>query len=805
MTMGNSLILKRFWILCLTIIPAFLSSGAQVRVGDYVCDVEFLTPTIAHITKIKEGHPISHKSLVVTLGPEEGLKTRKRDSETSVEISSDRLTASINKGNGLITFSANGQILLREQAFSLEERTEGNDSSAFISRQVFTLDEGEAIYGLGILQDGKMSRRGTHRYMIQSNTEDFQNVIQSVKGWCLYWDNYSPTHFDDDETGMAFCSDVADGIDYYLMFGEDVEGCVAEIRKLTGDVPMFPLWTYGFWQSKERYKSFAELTNVVETYRKLGIPIDGIVQDWQYWGSHYLWNAMEFLAEGFQKPKQAIDYVHSLGSHIMITVWSSFGPHTKGYRQMEEKGHLLGFNTWPLSGVSAGWPPRMDYPSGVRCYDAFSSEARDIYWNNLKNLFDLGIDAWWMDSTEPDNFDFSDDDFERIVGDDRSTMRRMRNAYPLAAVRGVYEHQRALSSEKRVFIMTRSGFAGQQRYAAGVWSGDVKSTWEALRAQVAAGLNFTLTGNPNFNSDIGGFHASGYNGKWDDGTGKDNPLFRELYARWMQYALFCPVFRSHGTEVAREIYLYGNEGEPLYDALLSTIKLRYRLIPYLYSMAYKVTVSRQSYMLPLVAFFRNDPKTWDEGSEFMFGQSILAAPILEAQYTSEEQMSLEKLRESGKTDIDFGEEKLTSKYLPKGTDWYDFWTGKKYSGGQTVNLTTTIKSIPMFVREGSIIPLGPQMQFTSEKPLDSLEIRIYPGADASLTLYEDEGDNYNYEKGIFATILLTWNDKSQCLTIGKRQGSYPGMPETRLFRITMPNGKQRTIEYKGEKTKVNLS
>lgn len=807
-------LLLLFLLITLSSWAADADRQVTVTANGYSCQVSFLSPSIVRVTKTPVGNSIERPSMVVTMTPEENIRVSSGGDEETVVLKSANLTVTIDKSSGRITFSNSGETLLSEKSFSLEQRQDGADKGAYIASQTFSLDDDETIYGLGILQDGKMSRRGTHRYMIQNNTEDYQNVIQSIKGWCLYWDNYSPTNFDDDEEGMTFRSEVAEGVDYYLLYGNDVDGCVALMRQLSGQCPMFPLWTYGFWQSKERYKSLAETAGVVHKYRELGIPLDGIVQDWQYWGTHYLWNAMEFLGEGFQGAQDYIDSIHADNAHMMITIWSSFGPQTKAYKQMDEGGHLLDFSTWPQSGVDAEWPPRMDYPSGVRCYDPFSPEARDIYWDNLTRLFNMDIDAWWMDSTEPDNFNFSDDDFDHAVADGNATMRRLRNAYPLACVGGVYEHQRAAAANKRVFIMTRSGFAGQQRYGSNVWSGDVGSSWDVLRAQLPAGLNFTMTGNPNFNSDIGGFFAGAYNNGWNDGSGANNPLYRELYTRWLQYGLFCPVFRSHGTEVPREIYLYGKAGEPVYDAMVSTIKLRYRLIPYIYSLAWQVTSNAASYMRPLFADFKADKKTWDLNSQFMFGKSIMAAPIVEAQYTPEKTVSVDEMSGWDKaenaeqaptlSDIDFSQPRQTTKYLPEGTAWYDFWTGQLYKGGQDVTIETSIASIPMFVRAGSIIPLCEDMQYTSEKPWDNLEIRVYPGDDASFTLYEDEGDNYNYENGAYTEIVMTWDDSANTLTIGARKGSYDGMIESRSFTVVTPDGNTKTVDYSGKKLKVKM-
>ncbi len=671
------------------------------------------------------------------------------------------------------------------------------------------MDKDEAIYGLGTIQNGKMNRRGEKKRMEQSNLEDFQNVLQSIKGWGIYWENYSPTLFEDNANGMTFDAEVGNGVDYYFMYGKSADGVITQMRYLSGDVPMFPLWTYGFWQSKERYKSARETESIVDQYRALNVPLDGIIQDWQYWGSNYLWNAMDFLAEDFSNGKQMIQNVHKKNAHFMISIWASFGPMTQQFRELEAKGLLMPFETWPQSGISHVWPPIMKYPSGVKVYDAFHPEARAIYWKYLKTLYDYGCDAWWMDSTDPDFFNPKESDYEhKVYG---GTWRSQRNAFPLETVRGIYQSQRKDDKGKRIFIMTRSSYAGQQHYGSNMWSGDVNSSWDMLRKQVPAGLSYSLTGNPNFNTDIGGFFCGSYNTK-GSGSAPKNPQFQELFVRWMQYGLFCPVFRSHGADAPREIWQFGQKGEPIYDAIEKQIRLRYRLIPYLYSIAWQVTSNNDSYMRPLFSDFAADKNVWNTTDEFMFGHSILAAPIVNPQYTEEKIIRTDAMTGWNRQDVkgenaqgvDWSATKTATKYLPKGATWYDFWTGKQYKGGQNVTLETTIDRVPMFVRAGSILPLGPEMQYVGEKKWDNLEMHVYPGANGSFVLYEDEGDNYNYEKGAYATITFQWNDSKKVLTIRDRQGNYPGMLKTRTFTIVMPNGQQKQVEYSGSKTEIRL-
>ena len=752
--------------------------------------IEFITPSIVHVVK---GQPT--KTLVVTAKPQDVAVTKKGNTTSSKELTVKQDA----KGN-LTFLTAKGKVLLKEKECDVLE-----------ARQTFTLDKDEAIYGLGTIQNGKMNRRGEKKRMEQSNLEDFQNVLQSIKGYGIYWENYSPTLFEDNASGMTFDAEVGDGVDYYFMYGKNADGVIAQMRYLSGDVPMFPMWTYGFWQSKERYKSAAETEGIVDQYRALNVPLDGIIQDWQYWGSNYLWNAMDFLAEDFANGKQMIQNVHRKHAHFMISIWASFGPMTQQFRELNEKGLLMPFETWPQSGISHVWPPVMKYPSGVKVYDAFHPEARAIYWKYLKTLYDYGTDAWWMDSTDPDFFNPKESDYaHKVYG---GTWRSQRNAFPLETVRGIYQSQRKDYGQKRVFIMTRSSYAGQQHYGSNMWSGDVNSSWDMLRKQVPAGLSYSLTGNPNFNTDIGGFFCGSYNTK-GSGSAPRNPQFQELYVRWMQYGLFCPVFRSHGADAPREIWQFGKKGEPVYDAIEKQIRLRYRLIPYLYSTAWQVTSNNDSYMRPLFSDFAADKKVWNITDEFLFGRSILAAPIVKAQYTEEKIIRTDAMtgwNRQNATDgsaagaIDFTATKTTTKYLPKGAAWYDFWTNKQYKGGQDVTLETTLDRVPMFVRAGSILPLGPEMQYVGEKAWDNLEMRVYPGANGSFTLYEDEGDNYNYEKGAYATITFQWNDKARTLTIGERKGSYPGMLQKRQFTIVTPNGKQKVIEYNGQKMQVSIA
>jgi alpha-D-xyloside xylohydrolase len=797
--------------------------GAKLQLETMDVSIEYYSPSIVRVLKTPKGHSFDKQSLSVVKVPA-NTTVKHEQKGNSLVLSSGELSVLLNLSSGSVTFlDADDAILLAEKE-EASEFVEFDDagSTAYSIKQSYLLEPEEAIYGLGILQNGKMSQRNQEVYMLQNNTWDFVTFFQSLKGYGLFWDNYSPTTFKDDASGTSFSSEVAGAIDYYFMYGGNADGVVAEMRDLTGQVPMFPLWTYGYWQSKERYKSREETVGVVRKYRELEVPLDGIIQDWQYWGNNYLWNAMDFLNEEFPNPRAMVDEIHDMNAHIIISIWSSFGPATKQYRELKELGALYSFNTWPESGLTA-WPPNMDYPSGVRVYDAFNPKARDIYWKYLKEgLFDLGIDGWWMDSTEPDHMSFKPEDLDTPTA--LGSFRKVRNAYPLVTVGGVYDNQRAVSSDKRVFILTRSGFAGQQRYGANVWSGDVFTSWENFRKQIPAGLNFSLCGIPHWNTDIGGFFAGAYNKGWNDGSASVNPLFQELYIRWMQFAVFNPMMRSHGTDLSREIYHFGEKGEPVYDAIEDAIKLRYSLLPYIYSTSWEVTNNQSSFIRALVMDFADDKKVWDLPYQFMFGKSILTAPVVYAQYTPEniEDAATEEgwNRVGGKYDmddrvVDFNSKKSTSLYLPKGAMWYDFYSNELLAGGQEITRETSIDMIPFYIKAGSILPIGPDVQYAEEKPWDNLEIRIYEGADAEFVLYEDENDNYNYEKGIYSTIKFSWDDSKKELTIQAREGEFPGMLKNRKFNIIkvakdsglgdkVVSGYDKTIDYSGKKNVVKL-
>ena len=812
------------------LINAILLAFAQQMCAQ---EVTFFTPRTVRVVK---NAPDTSKetglSLVVTAKPQSVKVSTKKEGSVTTYTTSELVVKVENAMNRVTFLDTKGNVLMQEGENAFTAINEGPDKGRYKVKQTFAIEQDEPIYGLGLLQNEKMSQRGEHRLMVQSNLEDYSNFWQSIKGYGVYWDNYSPTRIDDDKSGVSLESQVGTKVDYYFMYGGNADGVIKEMRQLSGKVPMLPLWTYGFHQSRERYKTSKELLDVVDTYHKTGVPLDGIIQDWQYWGNNYLWNAMEFLNDDFRDYRRMIDHVHGLGKHMSISIWASFGPQTKAFRELKEKGLLYSFETWPQSGLP-DWPPRMDYPSGVLCYDPFSQEARDIYWQNLKRLKDAGIDAWWMDSTDPDHHSYKESDLDEVkpitdpaTGKDfMGSYRSVRNAFPLCTVEGIYQKQRAEDPAHRVFILTRSYFAGQQRTGANTWSGDVSSSWDSFRKQVPICLNYTLTANPNVNTDLGGFFAGSYNKSYGDATSAcHNPLYQELYVRWMQFGTFCPMMRSHGTEVYREIYHYGKPGEPIYDALLDAIKLRYQIMPYIYSQSWQVSQNDDSFMRALMMDFPQDKNVWDNNREYMFGPAFLVCPVVNALYTPETANTTDpisgwdnkkkSLYQEGFS-VDWSQKKSYEVYLPAFTNkdggketegvWYNYYTGERFTAGQKCSVDAPIGKMPLFVRSGNIVPLCTKtVEHTDIADWKELTIAVYPGANSTFTLYEDEGDGYQYEQGARSTIELTWNNKANTLTIGQRQGSFPGMQQQRQFTVKLPNGTTRTVSYNGKKVSVKM-
>jgi alpha-D-xyloside xylohydrolase len=564
----------------------------------------------------------------------------------------------------------------------------------------------------------------------------------------------------------AMWSEVGDGIDYYFIYGPALDNVVAGYRSLTGRATMLPEWAFGFWQSKNKYNTQDEVLGTLAEFRRRGIPLDTIVQDWQYWPADR-WGDHEFDASRYPDPTAMIEAIHDRHARFMISVWGKFYPSTANYKAMDAIGGLYK-NT--IDEKINDWL-RQPYAF----YDVFSAPARRLFWDQVNRaLFSKGVDAWWMDATEPDLVQPSPPTLESlrhfVDRTARGTASRVMEAYPLMNSAAVFDGQRGVAPDQRVFILTRSGWAGIQRYATVTWSGDITSTFQTLRKQIGAGLGFALSGLPYWTTDTGGYTMERRLAAARDGEALDE--WRELNARWFQYSTFTPILRVHGTDRPREMWNIGDESTPVYQTELKFDQLRYALFPYIYSLAGAVTQDGDTMMRPLVMDFAGDAAARDLADEYMFGRAFLVCPVTEYQARNR------------------------PVYLPRISRWYDFWTGQAADGGQTITADAPYDRLPLFVRAGSIVPIGADQQYIGERSRDSLALYAYAGADGRFSLYEDDGKTYGYERGQFTRIPLSWNDSTRTLTIGARAGSYPGMPRQRAFNVVLVT-RETPVPYQG--------
>ncbi|MDT8401464.1 MAG: glycoside hydrolase family 31 protein [Bacteroidales bacterium] len=582
---------------------------------------------------------------------------------------------------------------------------------------------------------------------------------------------------------ISLYSEAADQIDYYFIAGDNMDEVISGYRTITGKAPVMPKWAMGFWQSRERYTSQEELLSVVREFRARKIPIDNIVQDWQYWPIDK-WGSHDFDPERFPEPEAMIRTLHdSLNTNIMISVWPKYYTATDNYRFMNSKGWLYTRN------VEKGQIDWIGYVSTF--YDAFNEDAREEFWKQInKKLFSKGIDAWWLDATEPDiSSNLPMDERKALMNPTAlGPATEYFNAYALVNAQGVYEGQRQTDPDQRVFILTRSAYAGLQRYSAANWSGDIAARWHDFEAQIPCGLNFCMSGIPWWTMDIGGFAVEG---RYYNPSPEDIDEWRELNTRWFQYGAFCPLFRSHGQYPYREMFNIAPETHPAFRTMLYFDKLRYRMMPYIYSLAGHTWLNDYTPMRGLVMDFTSDTRVHDIKDQYMFGPSLLVNPVYEYKARSREV------------------------YLPEKTGWYDFYTGEYYEGGQTIISPAPLDKMPLFARAGSIIPFGPEMQYSTEKKADPLILFVYAGADGSFTLYEDEGVNNDYENGAYSLITVTWNENDQTLTIGERQGEFPGMLRERTINLILVTREKavkldfdavpgKIIQYDGEEITSQL-
>jgi alpha-D-xyloside xylohydrolase len=599
----------------------------------------------------------------------------------------------------------------------------------------------------------------------------------------LTWKTPSP------QSATSLWSEVGDGVDYYFVYGPRLGRVIAGYRQITGAAPMMPIWAFGLWQSRQRYKTAQESLDVIDGFRSRGIPFDNIVQDWFYWKED-AWGSHEFDPTRFPDPVGWIRSIHDKHARLMISVWGKFYPGTANFEAMHSRGFLYEPN------LREGLHDWIGHP--YTFYDAFNPDARKLFWSQInRELFSKHVDAWWMDATEPDLTPTPtlEGQHTHVNPTALGTGARVLNAYPLMNSKGVYEGEREVEPNQRVFILTRSAFAGQQRYAAATWSGDTSSTWTALRAQIPAGLSFSISGIPYWTMDVGGFSVPARFSA-ENPTAENVEEWRELNTRWFEFGTFSPLLRVHGEAPNREMWFFGDQSSPAYQAQLKFDRLRYALLPYIYSVAGTVTHDGGTMMRPFIMDFPADAKAREISDEYMFGPAFLVSPVTEYKARSR------------------------AVYLPGGK-WYDFWTGTVVgdathgASGGIIDAPAPYDSIPLLVRAGSIIPFGPSIQYTIEKKLDPVTLFVYDGADGAFTLYEDDGLTYNYEKGMFARIPIRWDSASKTLTIGKREGKFPEMLAERTFAIVFVSKSKpvafslapkpdRTVHYNGEKVVIKL-
>jgi alpha-D-xyloside xylohydrolase len=679
------------------------------------------------------------------------------ESPDEVTLSTKALKLTMAKKDGVLVFyDASGKKLTQENDRSLTPVEVNGEKTFHVERFTNLWDSREAFYGLGQHQAGVFSWRGESVEISQDNTNISIPMLLSSNGYGIFWNNPSRSRFNNRFVHALFISsEVAEQMDYYFFYGPQFDKLISGYRELTGAAPLFGKWAYGYWQCKNRYDSQSELLAIAERYRREHIPLDNIVQDWFWWNTmgEPVWN------KNYPAPENLIAELHKENVHLMVSVWPYFRPGSPVYDDMAAKGLFIDKTR------AAGF-----HPKGMALYDAFNPEARKYYWGLMdRALFKIGVDAWWLDTTEPETEGREESILlhNQVKLDGRpASGARYVNLFPLLSTAAVYQGQRESSEEKRVFILSRSAFAGSQRNAAAVWSGDVNPTWETFRRQIPAGLNYSLSGNPYWTTDIGGFTVAN----------PDDPAYRELYARWFEFAAFNPIFRAHGTRTTNqnEIWSYGPEIQKIlvkYDAL------RYRLMPYIYSIAWKTTSEGYTPMRALVMDYADDPRVWNVGDQFLFGPSLLVNPVTEPGATTRRL------------------------YLPQG-QWFDFWTGEPLRGGRALEVPAALDQTPVFVKAGTILPMGPAIEFAQQAG-DSIELRIYPGADGDFTLYEDEGDSYRYEKGAYTTIPLHWDDASQTISFGQRAGAFPGMAAEHIFHVVkVVKGRGAGVEDSGKPERV---
>jgi len=767
----------------------------EFNAADGLYRLEAVLPGVIRVAHTKEAVVAPPSMLLQTpeMPEDAGEFADVRQDARGVRMRSGGLLAEYDRASNRLTWrrAEPGEVLLREAGHDLEARdvirtTTGGeapviervktvdgernfiknlvpvvDRQAWTAKLRFDFADDEGIHGLGQGEDGVWNHRHQTHYLYQHNMRIPMPFFLSDRGYGVLVDCGSLMTFEDDAGGGSLSMDTVAQLDYYVITGDGripnpFDAIIDALRRLTGRAALPPKWAFGYIQSKERYRTAAELSDVVRRYRALNVPLDGVVQDWHTWREDR-WGEKRVDPARYGDLRQRMDEIHAMHAHAMVSVWPNMNSGTVDHDQFSERGWLL---------------------NDLSTYDAFNPEARALYWRQAKaELFDGGFDAWWCDSTEP----FSGPDWGgevrrspeerfRLVGDEHKRFLdpAQANLYALVHARGIYENQRRDAPDRRVLNLTRSGYVGSQRYGAVLWSGDISARWDVLKAQIAEGLSMAASGYPWWTLDIGGFfvvrenwrgRGCGCDGdptpKWfwqgDYEQGVADLGYRELYVRWLQFGAFLPMFRSHGTDTPREIWNFGKPGEPFYDAIAATIALRYRLMPYIYSLAGGVWRNNGMMLRPLLFDFPGDRRAAATDDAFMLGPSLLVCPVTEAMYYGRNSAPLDKAKQR-------------TCYLPAGCDWYDFWTGERHPGGGEVTVDAPLERMPLFVRAGAVIPMANGLQYAGQPPEGPLEIHVWRGADGAFDLYDDAGDGYGYERGEYALTRLRWDDGAGVLT-----------------------------------------
>lgn len=746
---------------------AVTKNGLALKLREGALNVDVWTDNVVRVHYTADGKAPNKPNLAVVATAAQVAFKHAATGEAEV-LTTSKLKVTVNRNTGAVSFfGVDGKPYVREDA--TDARTLARQGEAYSASQKFVLADDEAIYGLGQHYFGQMDNRGATVHLQQKNTDVGIPVFVSSKGYGVFWDNASVTDVEIPAavTGkpMQIRSEYARDVDYYFFGGPDLDTVIAGYRKLTGAAPMMARWTWGMWQSKERYDTQAELVGVADEYRQRQIPLDAVIQDWQYWAPGQ-WGEQRFDPTRYPDPKAMLSTLHAKNVHAIISVWPRLDVGTQTSEELD-KIHGLYPKAYPNV-----------YPEGQgRWYDPFNPEARSLYWSQIsKHIGAAGFDGYWLDASEAE------------LGGKWGEMREVRtgagpgaevyNSYPLLHTTSVYEGLRRDAPSKRPFILTRSAYAGQQRNAAVTWSGDIHGHWDTFRRQIPEGLNFVSSGIPYWNTDIGGFF----------GGDPDTPEYRELFTRWYQYGAFTPMFRVHGTGKSKELWRFGNA---TMAHLLKTDELRYRLLPYIYSVSWMVTDQGYTMMRPLAMDFRQDRAALDLSDQYMFGPALMVAPVVWA-----------------------GSDQRTV-YLPGAGDWYDFHSGKRLHGGERVNVKAPIDTLPLFVRAGAIVPMGPVVQHAEAQTGKPLEIRIYRGANGSFELYDDAGDGFGYQQGQRSVIRFDWNEANQVLSIGAAEGSFPGMSASRIFKLVWVDERhgagqaeaaspQKTLTYTGQAISIGI-